>query len=355
MKILALLLTDYEIYFNIINILIDKLQYDLIGVVTNKININNYPIYSLEEIKNLDYDLIIYDDYEYINDVINKYKLTNVYTIKYLLKLALIKKYENYNDKEILNTIEYWKNHELSVFNQYVDVNTLDKVFFDEQLPYIFFKVNNSYKKMYFPKDYKNFVIYENESYVYNLLTEQLPTSPHLYITDKHYVRPEDVVIDAGVCEGNFILQYIDICSKAYLIESDEMWIEPLKYTFKNYYSKIELIHKNLTDNNNDNNIMLDDINIDNKNVFIKMDIEGAEPSALRGGKKLLNNNYVNASICTYHTSDDLIKVKSLLEQYNFSISVSNGYMLFLPDINIFNTLDFRKGIVYASNYLNLN
>ena len=86
------------------------------------------------------------------------------------------------------------------------------------------------------------------------------------------------------------------------------------------------------------------------KNIFLKMDVEGAEPRALRGAKKILTNNKVKASVCTYHNADDLIKVKSIFQDYGFKTSTSAGYMIFLWDPNIWNTADFRKGIVYAEN-----
>ena len=81
------------------------------------------------------------------------------------------------------------------------------------------------------------------------------------------------------------------------------------------------------------------------------MDIEGAEPLALRGAKKFLTNNKVKASVCSYHKADDLIKITSLFQKYGYRTSTSAGYMVFLIDPKIWNMADFRKGIVYAENY----
>ena len=80
------------------------------------------------------------------------------------------------------------------------------------------------------------------------------------------------------------------------------------------------------------------------------MDVEGAEPKALRGAKKILTSNKVRASVCTYHNADDLIKVKSILQSYGFKTSTSAGYMVFFYNFDTFDTADFRKGIVYAEN-----
>ena len=86
------------------------------------------------------------------------------------------------------------------------------------------------------------------------------------------------------------------------------------------------------------------------KNIFLKIDIEGYEPKALRGAKKILTNNKVRASVCTYHSADDLIRVKGIFQNCGYKTSTSAGYMVFIYDSNIFQTADFRKGIVYAEN-----
>ena len=352
-----LILLNTEDAFEYIESMLNKLAYNIIGICSNK-KYNNYINYSLDNINNLNYDIIISDlKLIYITDIINKYQLKNIYDMYWLLKQLLIKKYENCNDQEILNILEYWKTNDISTFNQYINSNTFNEVYTNESLPYIIYKINNKYRKIYYPKDYDKFIYYNDKYWIHNFLTEQLPTSPHLYITKRHKVNKNDIIIDAGVCEGNFAIKYVDICSKLYLIESDEMWIEPLKLTFKNYSKKIELINKFLSNKDENNNITIDNIffNIKDKNIFLKMDIEGTEPLALLGAKNTLMNNKVNASICTYHNENDLIIIKSILEQYNFHFSTSKGYMLFLSDINIFKTLDFRKGILYASNYLNSN
>ncbi len=85
--------------------------------------------------------------------------------------------------------------------------------------------------------------------------------------------------------------------------------------------------------------------------IFLKMDIEGAEPAALRGAKKILTTNKVKASVCSYHNADDLIKIKAIFQNYGYNVSTSEGYMIFIYDPKIWETADFRKGIVYAENF----
>ena len=81
------------------------------------------------------------------------------------------------------------------------------------------------------------------------------------------------------------------------------------------------------------------------------MDIEGAEPAALRGAKKILSTNKVKASVCSYHNAEDIIKIKSIFLNHGYRTATSDGYMVFIYDSKIWETVDFRKGIVYAENY----
>ena len=84
--------------------------------------------------------------------------------------------------------------------------------------------------------------------------------------------------------------------------------------------------------------------------IFLKMDVEGAEPAALRGANKILSMNKVKASICSYHKADDIIKIKSIFQNHGYRTATSEGYMVFIWDEKIWETVDFRKGIVYATN-----
>ena len=58
--------------------------------------------------------------------------------------------------------------------------------------------------------------------------------------------------------------------------------------------------------------------------THIKMDIEGAEPGALRGAAKLLSENMPVLAICLYHRSEHLWEIPSLIH------SIQPGYRLFL-------------------------
>ena len=55
-----------------------------------------------------------------------------------------------------------------------------------------------------------------------------------------------------------------------------------------------------------------------NSNIFLKIDIEGAEPAALHGAKRVLSTNKVRASVCSYHNVNDALKIKSIFQSYDY-------------------------------------
>ena len=214
--------------------MVERLGWDIAGVVSFDLNeketsYKNFPIYPLTEINNFSWDVAIYGcedkDFEEILPRMIELGIGKEEQFKnnfWLLKNFMTKKYEDFADPVIQETLEYWKTHELSVFNQHVQVESFNRVYFDEAcgLPYINFKIiGGDRRKMYFPKNYKDICIRDGQEYVPGILNEQIPTSPHLYVTDEHKVNAGDVLIDAGVAEGNFALKYVDLCSKLYLFE----------------------------------------------------------------------------------------------------------------------------------------
>lgn len=211
-----------------------------------------------------------------------------------------------------------------------------------ENMPYIIFED----KRMYFPYDHKFHEI-DGKKVVIDILGEQQPTSPHLYINDDIKIEQGDVVADAGVCEGNFALRYVEKASKLYLFECDKRWIRPLQKTFEKFSDKVVLCNRFLGAADQENLATLD-TTIDGKLDFLKIDIEGAEQAALLGGKNTLRNNHVKCAICSYHKSEDEMRIKGILQSYGYGTNTSKGYIVPLWDQDIFSTLDLRKGIVYA-------
>jgi len=309
------------------------------------------PCFPPSALKDIEYDKIIILSMSYYEEIRNnlvfQYQVNNMkiedYT--YLLKLLFIEKYKNSQDKEIQEILQYWKNHKLSVFNQYIEKSEDSwEVHWDsiEYMPYIIFED----KRMYFPCDTK-FEEKNGKKVVKNLLDEQQETSPHLYLKDDIIVQTGDVIVDAGVCEGNFILRHIEKASKAYLFESDKRWKKPLELSMKKFADKVVMCDRFLGKQNNRNTVTLDTI-VHGRLDFLKMDIEGAEVDSLIGGHDILTKNNVKCAICSYHNHDDKKRIEEILHTYGYNTNVSNGYMVFYWDTNIFSDVSFRKGIVYA-------
>ena len=349
--------------------LAEKLEYDIVAVLSLDKHETckefcGYPVISLSESKNFSWDVMILAcNEELADEVIPKLvelgigRKEQFQKAWWLLKHLMIQKYEDVADPAIQETLEYWKTHKLTVFNQHIDENrgTDYRVFFDDPcgLPNVYFRtVTGEWRKMFFPRNFK-FTELKGEKVVPDLLQEQLPTSPHLYIKGDHKVHAGDIIIDAGVCEGNFALKYVDICSKMYLFECEPAWVEVLEQTFRDYRDKVTIIPKFLSDVTGGDNITIDDAipDLRGQNIFLKMDIEGAEPKALRGAKRILTNNRVKASVCSYHNADDCMRIKGIFRKYGYRVSTSDGWMVFVQDPKIWDSADFRKGVVYAENY----
>lgn len=267
------------------------------------------------------------------------------------LKVLLQKRYGDSADRELKETLEYSFSHQISVFNQFIGTETYDEVKWDRrvQLPYIDFTTAEGRKvPMYYPEEYK-FTEKNGAFYVENLLWEQSEGSPHLYTRQDHQVEDGDCIIDAGVCEGNFALKYIDIASHIYLFEIDPIWLKPLEYTFKNYEKKVTIVKKAVSDKESDRTCRIDNVVMDRKIDFIKMDVEGAEVSAVRGAERTFCRNDIKASICCYHKSMDERKIRAQLRQYGYRTSVSEGYMLFLHSEDTWESGELRRGIVYGN------
>ena len=200
---------------------------------------------------------------------------------------------------------------------------------------------------MYYPRTHQ-FVEKDGKKYVENLLWEQSAGSPHLYTNEKHDVSEGDCIVDAGVCEGNFALKYVDVASYIYLFESDPVWQEPLRHTFKACEKKVKIIDKAVSNIESNHTCRIDDVVAGTKVDFIKMDIEGAEISAMEGAKKVFGVNHAKASICCYHRRGDEEKIRLFLEKYGYQTSTSEGYMLYLYADDTWELGDLRRGVIYG-------
>ena len=250
--------------------------------------------------------------------------------IRYMyIKYTIPKIYEGTNDPELLECIDYVKRNKAEVFcyddarKSYYDIQD---VHFDPaaQLYYGFWEG----KKLYFKRSLNSAEAVR--SYLSNSIWEQSEKSPHRYLTESFNVSQGGVIFDVGGAEGNFTLSVIDRVSKVYIFECDEEWIEALGYTFADYKDKIEIVKKYVDSKDSDSTITIDSaiakFNIDNVDM-VKMDIEGAEISAISGAKTAIESGKISKWVaCTYHNPDDAEKISKLLGRYKQEFS--KGYML---------------------------
>lgn len=309
------------------------------------------PILAPEELRKIEYDYVIicaFDDISIKKQMVEELKVS-IEKIKTFREIEtyytrkLFDKYENDKSEEIQDFIISLKNG-LSVWGNYSPDITEYEIYRDEEKhPYAMFEG----KRIYYP-DTHRFSKRNGKEFIGDIMYEQKDNSPHLYLKGKDDIRAENTIIDAGTCEGNFAIRFIDKVKKAYLIESDPLWSECLERTFRPYKNKTVICNKILGRYNSNETITIDTLVNDDKIDFLKMDIEGAEIDALLGAKKTLLNNNINCSICSYHKMNDEENIKFIMESLGYQTDVSEGYMFFLFDKDIFDTLDLRKGIVYA-------
>jgi hypothetical protein len=182
-----------------------------------------------------------------------------------------------------------------------------------------------------------------------NLLIEQDILSPHRYLTDKFTINKDDVLVDVGAAEGNLALSVIERVKKVYLFETDENWIEALQATFSPWKDKVVIVNKFVSNKNDDKNISLDQFFKDNEIFnFLKVDAEGSEDEVIKGCEKLLSaDQKMKIALCTYHRPTDDKIFSEILENKDFSVTFSQGYMIYnYPDT--FTPPYLRRGVIRA-------
>lgn len=185
-------------------------------------------------------------------------------------------------------------------------------------------------KKLFFKKSWTP---YDIKKAVHALLIEQDEQSAHRYLTPDFEVSAEDVAIDIGSAEGNFTLNIIDKIQRAYVIEADPEWGEALRATFAPWKDKVTIITKFMSDKESSNEVTVDSIYHNDKDInLLKIDVEGSEDKVLSGATKLFNTQTKQQKVilCTYHKQHDADKFSKLLSDLGFSISFSDGYMIFI-------------------------
>lgn len=193
----------------------------------------------------------------------------------------------------------------------------------EKGLPYVMHRGN---KKLYFPR---NFSEQKIQNAYRCLLIEQHPEHPHHYIDSPEEITGK-TILDIGAAEGIFSLDAIEQARMIYLFEYDPKWIEALKATFEPWKEKVRIIKKYISNVNDDAQQTLDSFFTDKpaNDLFFKMDIEGAECSALAGAKELFSKAInLDFAICTYHRKNDAKDIAAFLDNYACTYRLRDGYM----------------------------
>jgi hypothetical protein len=249
--------------------------------------------------------------------------------------------------EEIQSVLDYLKRNPIAVFpydfqNEYIagDIEVFDDS--DKGLRYVL----HDGKRLYFKKRWGKQKIRN----LYNLLSkEQDNRSPHRYLTRQFTFEYGEILVDAGVAEGNFALSIVEKASRLILFEADKEWIEPLNATFEPWKDKVVIVNKFVSDVTNSTNVTIDDFILPGKTpMFLKIDVEGAESRLLKGSARILSEQKpLKVAICTYHKQDDENEFSTLLAQKGFNVAHSDGYMLFFYDKKM-KAPYFRRGLIRA-------
>ena len=287
-------------------------------------------------------------------ELINKIKKDELLNYINTIKFQIMYYYkDNAESEQYKDEIEYVKNNAIFVFpydqkeSNYDIIADLDK---DKNLPYVIHKQ----KKLYFPSTftietvkaiYRDYI--ENEGLLGNGLRRK---SPHQYESKSFFLEKNDILLDLGCAEALFSLDKVELATKIFLIESNPMWLDPLKATFEPWKDKVIIIDKFITNKVSKNTTTLQDIlnNESDDNLFIKMDIEGNELDVLKSSLDFLSKKRnVKIATCTYHRANDFEDISNLLKKHEYSLEVSDGYMVFVHDRNLTYPF-FRHGLIRA-------
>lgn len=226
---------------------------------------------------------------------------------------------------------------------------------FDEALgfPYVIHRG----KKLYFSSKYTESEVVEMYSYYVReeklLGIEDNNEAPHQYQSPRLCVEEGDLVFDIGAAEGLFALDQVEKVSRVIVVESDPLWIAPLRHTFAPYGDKVTIIEKFMSAVDTENTISLRKLlkDTDYRSAFVKMDIEGCELPAISSAIDFLKEKEgTKMAVACYHRQHDADEIKALFDQIGYSSEYSKGYMLF----NSYDTPGspyFRHGVIRAKKH----
>lgn len=316
-------------------------KYDVLGIIDSNSakwgeKFFGYSICSPEVLKKKEFDFIVVlsDAYFQISNQVEEILGNRVPILSknYFFEKEIEVRYRESDDSEIQRVYKNIVKNGLDVFNyDYVKKYDGIEVLLDKDEECGLYYVLHKGKKMYMKRSLNT--VDEVEKYYQSLLIEQDQESPHHYLDDEFQLPEEAVIADIGAAEGIFTLENIERIKKAYVFECDDEWIEALTKTLEPFDDKVTIIHKYVSDCEDERRTLLDNYKECGLN-FIKMDIEGAECDALEGAKKLLcDAEDIKCAICAYHTEYDEQAIRWILQEFGLKTSTTDGYMWFPYDV----------------------
>jgi len=203
-------------------------------------------------------------------------------------------------------------------------------------------------RKIFFPAKMSDALIADS---VRVGLMEQDKRSPHRYLPAASMDIGGGVAILCGASDGLYALEIIDKFDKIFLFEANTDWVEPIKNTLKDYLPKIEIVPLFISDQDGPGAISLDTF-LKDKNVvvnYIQADIENAEIKLLKGARKLLERSTeLKLCLCCYHTAHQEKELTDFLQQLNYTVRPSAGFLLMWMDVPLRPPF-LRRGVLYAN------
>jgi hypothetical protein len=206
-----------------------------------------------------------------------------------------------------------------------------------QNLPFV---IHNS-RRLYFPEFYTTEKVQKDYR---ALLIEQDIRSAHRYVRSYNELRGR-TLLDVGAAEAIFSLDTIDLTKRVILFECLEHWQKPLQATFAKWADKVTFVKKYVGDRSEGDFVTIDEFlsGEEKQDLFIKMDIEGAERMALEGAKKTLaTGKNIQLAICTYHRKGDPEYMESLMKRLGYSTEFSEGLMYWGKKLS--------KGVIRCKN-----
>lgn len=250
------------------------------------------------------------------------------------------------------------------MFNMIQDLNKFDMQLEDKDL----FVLNmNKIKSIVYDDESKNVIDFISNfviSETYNVFDFDKICSDeeHYFIKEVlNSISEKITIVDAGSYTGELIRPIHDLginYNKIYCFEIDPYNYSQLENNFKNQ-KKVICIKKGLWSKESkvylegDNSttkivdyvtdrcvsvVSLDEYFFNEKIDFIKMDIEGAEMNALKGGGEIIKRDRPILAISIYHSLDDLVNIPLYLN------NILNNYMFFIRH----HSLAFCETVLYA-------